>query len=148
MADFPYLKFSEALNTGLAFNPLTATIGYVLVNETGGGTTYTPNEDTDEFLAAIPVGARMATGTLANVTRTNNLTTKRSVVNADNASLGSVSGAKVDAVVFFIDTGSAATSRLICHYTSWTGLPFVPTGGPLAVNMPVSNDKIFSIGKP
>lgn len=45
-----------------------------------------------------------------------------------------VTGASVEALVIFIDTGTAATSRLISYVdTGVTGLPVTPNGGDINV---------------
>lgn len=145
MADFVYLKFAEALATGFGFNPLTTAIGYAFVNETGGGTVYTPSRTAHEFLSSVPLASRMHTGVLDNATRTVDGTGFKIVIDADDEAIASVSGSKIDSVIFFVNTGSDATARLICRYDSWTGLPFTPSGGPLAMLLPNSANKLISI---
>ena len=54
-----------------------------------------------------------------------------------------VSGNSVESLVFFKDTGSAATSNLICYFDSATGLPLTPNGGD--VNLTFNASGIFKI---
>lgn len=62
------------------------------------------------------------------------LTTKtftNGVFDADNSTWTGVSGASVEAVIIYIDTGVAGTSRLIAYIDSGTGLPVTPNGGDI-----------------
>lgn len=54
-----------------------------------------------------------------------------------------VSGASVESLVFFKDTGVATTSNLICWFDTATGLPLTPNGGD--VNVTFSASGIFKI---
>lgn len=54
-----------------------------------------------------------------------------------------VSGATVEELVFFKDTGSPATSNLICWFDTGTGLPLTPNGGD--VNVTFNASGIFKI---
>jgi hypothetical protein len=85
---------------------------------------YTVNLTTHEFLSDIAAGARVGiSGALGGKTVTSGVFT------ADNALFTALSGASVEAVVVFVDTGSAATSRLISYHDSGTGIPYTPGGG-------------------
>lgn len=94
---------------------------------------------TDQFLSNIAVGARVATsGNLANKTTTNG------VFDADDITLSAVSGASVEALVIYQDTGSAATSRLVAYFdTGVTGLPVTPSGGDIIIQWNASG--IFAL---
>ena len=53
---------------------------------------------------------------------------------AADSTFSAVSGASVEALVIYIDTGSAATSPLVAYIdTGVTGLPVTPNGGDIAV---------------
>lgn len=83
-----------------------------------------------EFLSDIPVGARVAT--------TANLTGKTFVnglFDCDDFVWPTVSGASIEQVFLFIDTGTASTSRLIMRYDTATGLPVTPNGGNINVQV-------------
>ncbi|MCU0250232.1 MAG: hypothetical protein MUE61_08495 [Vicinamibacterales bacterium] len=49
-----------------------------------------------------------------------------------------VSGATVESLVFFKDTGSAATSNLLWFFDTATGLPLTPNGGDVNVTFSAS----------
>lgn len=92
--------------------------------------TDTPNVSTDEFLSDITAGARIATS--------GNLTTKTvtaGVVDAADITISSVSGATVESLVVYKDTGTDATSPLIAFIdtTSDASLPFTPNGGDVTI---------------
>lgn len=115
---------------------LTDNIKAVLV-DTGA---YSVNLATHEFLSDIPSGARIATS--------GNLGTKSStggVFDAADITFTSVSGASVEAIVLYKDTGSAGTSPLIAYIDSGTGLPVTPNGGDISVVWDNGSSKIFEL---
>ena len=66
--------------------------------------------------------------TLATKTYTNG------VLDADDVVYTAVSGASAEAIVLYIDTGVAGTSRLIAFIdTGYTNLPVTPNGGNITV---------------
>lgn len=79
----------------------------------------------DQFLSDIPGGARISiTGALTGKSMADD-----GYFHSDNPRFEGVTGAEAEAVVFFIDTGVAATSRLIFYIdTDVTGLPVTPAG--------------------
>ena len=56
-----------------------------------------------------------------------------------------VSGNSVEAIIIYIDTGSAATSELIAYIDSGTGLPVTPNGGDITVQWDSGANKIFKL---
>ena len=91
---------------------------------------YTFNNAHD-FLDDVPVGARVATS--ANLIG-------KSVTNGtfdcDNFTWTAVTGDQSEAVIFYIDTGVAGTSRLVVFLdTGITGLPVTPNGGDINFNV-------------
>jgi hypothetical protein len=55
-----------------------------------------------------------------------------------------VSGATVEAIVLFLDTGTAANDKLICYIDSASaGLPVTPNGGD--INVVWNGSGIFSL---
>lgn len=67
--------------------------------------------------------------TIANTTVTNGL------FDGDNVTYTAVSGNTVEAIIIYIDTGSAATSRLVAYIdTGVTGLPVTPNGGDITIS--------------
>jgi hypothetical protein len=102
---------------------------------------YTPNKATDEFLTAIPGGARVST-TLALTGKTN----VGGVLDADDTSFpGTAAGTTCAAFVVYQDTGVAATSRLIALVDTATGLPVVTDGAAITCAFPAGNPKLGQI---
>ena len=124
-------KFAQA-----SINWNTANVKVVLV-DTGA---YTASIDVHEFLSDIPVGARIATsGNLAN---------KTSVLgecDADDITVTGVTGTTIEALVLYVDTGTAGTSSLIAYIDTATGLVLTPNGGDVLVSWNNSTNKIFRL---
>ena len=59
---------------------------------------------------------------------------------AADVTFTSVSGASIEAIVLYVDSGSEATSALIAYIDTATGLPITPNGGDIIVTW----DKIFN----
>lgn len=101
---------------------------------------YTVNLATHDFLDDIASGARIATsGNLAGKTST------AGVADANDVTFTAVSGATVEAVVLYVDTGVASTSRLICYIDTATGLPVTPNGGDITVTWDNGSNRIFKL---
>lgn len=101
---------------------------------------YTPNLLTDQFLSSIPAGARVATS--ANLT---GKTTAAGVADADDVTFTAVTGASIEAVVLYQDTGSATTSRLIGYIDTAAGLPVTPSGGDITVVWDSGANRVFKL---
>lgn len=118
------------------FNWTTDTIKAVLV-DTG---TYTPNLTSHEFLSDISGGARIATsGAFASKTTTGG------AADAADVTFTSVTGASIEAIVIYKDTGSDATSPLIAYIDTATGLPITPNGGDIIVTWDNGANKIYKL---
>ena len=121
MADAIYPLYKQACLDGSAEDLSSVNIKAALV-DTG---TYTYSA-THNFLN--DVGGIVATS--------DNLSSK-SVANgtfdAADVTWSSVSGSSAEAIILYYDSGSAATSRLICYIDSATGLPVTPNGGDITV---------------
>lgn len=91
---------------------------------------YTPNVQTHQFLADIPVSSRIA----GPVTLTSKTTTGGAADAADST-FTSVSGASIEMLVIYKDTGTEATSPLIAMIDTATGLPITPNGGDKRVDV-------------
>jgi hypothetical protein len=102
--------------------------------------TDTPVPATDTFLSDITAGARIATS--ANL---GSKTVTAGVADAADITFSAVSGASVESIVIYKDTGSAATSRLIAYIDSATGLPVTPNGGDITVQWDNGANKIFKL---
>jgi hypothetical protein len=135
MANALYPKAKEGF-LGADIDWAANDIKVVLVDT--GAYTYDAAHD---FLADIAAGARIATsGNLAGKSITNG------VADADDVSITGVTGASVEALVIYQDTGVEATSRLIAYLdTGVTGLPFTPNGGNVAITWDSGANKIFAL---
>jgi hypothetical protein len=118
-----YPKFKEqALQAGV--NLSSGNIKAVLVDLAD----YTYSA-ADEFLSDVAVSARVATsGNLASKTFANGL------FDAADATFTAATGDQSEALILYIDTGTAGTSRLIAFFdTGVTGLPVTPNGGDINI---------------
>lgn len=122
MANAIYPKWKEALIQASSNSALTGTVKVALV-DTG---TYTYSS-AHEFLSSLS-GVVGTAQTLGTKTYTNG------TFDAANVTFTAVSGATVEALVIYIDTGVAGTSRLVSFQdTGVTGLPVTPNGGDINV---------------
>lgn len=123
MANAIYPLYKQALLDGSAntdINDLTAKAALV---DTG---VYTYSA-ADEFLTSL-TGVVGTAQTIANTTVANGL------FDGDDVTYTAVTGNSVEAIVIYIDTGVAATSRLVAYIdTSVTGLPVTPNGGNIDI---------------
>ena len=117
-------------------NWMTDTIKCILV-DTGA---YTPQTAIHEFLADIPISARIA----GPVTLTAKATTGGAADAAD-VTFTSVSGASIEAIVIYSDTGTESTSPLLAYIDTATGLPITPNGGDIIVTWDNGTNKIFKV---
>jgi len=118
------------------FNWNTDTIKAVLV-DTG---TYTVNLSAHEFLSDIGTGARIATpGAFTGKATTGG------AADANDVTFTSVTGASIEAIVLYKDTGTDATSPLIAFIDTATGLPITPNGGDIIVTWDNGANKIFKL---
>jgi len=132
MANAIYPKAKEKFLDALIDMPAD-TIKIALI-DTG---VYTYNS-TDEFFSAASAAVIGTTVTLASKTITNG------VFDADNVTFTSVTGASVEALIIYKDTGSAATSPLIMYLdVAASGLPVTPNGNNIDVQFNASG--IFAL---
>lgn len=126
MANAIYPKYKEALLNGSANTDMSAGTVKVALVDTG---VYTYSA-THEFYSSLSgvVGTDQTLGTKTFTDGT---------FDSADPTWTSVSGNTVEALVIYIDTGVAGTSRLIAYIdTGQTGLPVTPNGGDItyAVN--------------
>jgi hypothetical protein len=121
MANAIYPKYKEALISGGANTDMSAGTVKIALVDTG---TYTYSA-AHEFLSSL--SGRVGTDqTLGSKTFTNG------TFDAANPSWTAVSGNSCEALVIYIDTGVAGTSRLVAYLdTGVTGLPVTPNGGDI-----------------
>ena len=117
-------------------NWLTDTMKVLLVDAGA----YTPNESTHQFLADIPISSRIA----GPVTLTAKTTTGGAADAAD-VTFTSVSGASIEMIIIYKDTGTEATSPLLAMIDTATGLPITPNGGDIIVTWDNGVNKIFKV---
>lgn len=137
MANTLYDKGRQRFLEG-QFNWLTDTIKCILV-DTGA---YTANFSTHEFLSDIPTSARI--GTTSGVALTSK-TTDGGAADAADITFSSVTGASIEALVLYKDTGTEGTSPLIAYIDTATGLPITPNGGDIIVTWDNGANRIFKL---
>ena len=122
MANVVYPKFLEALWAQSAnSNASSGTVKAALV-DTG---TYTYSA-AHEFYSSV-------SGVVGTPTEITSKTFTSGVFDGADVTFTAVSGSTAEALVVFIDTGTAGTSRLIAYIDTATGLPVTPNGSDIAV---------------
>ena len=123
MANAIYPLYKQALldgDTNIDLND--GTVKVALIDT--GTYTYSAAHDFYDDLTGV-VGTP---GTIANTTVTTGL------FDGDNVTFSAVTGNSVEALIIYIDTGVAGTSRLVAYIdTGVTGLPVTPNGGDITV---------------
>jgi hypothetical protein len=126
MANAVYPKYKEALISGSANISLSSgTVKIALVDTA----VYTYSA-AHEFLTSL-------TGTVGTAPTLGSKTVTNGVFDAADPTWTAVTGATAEALVVYIDTGVAGTSRLVAYIdTGITNLPVTPNGGDivLAIN--------------
>jgi hypothetical protein len=128
-----YPKYKEALLQSSANSSLTGTVRVALV-DTG---VYTYNA-AHEFLTSLTgvVGTAQTIGATKSYTN--------GVFDGGDVTYTAVTGNSAEALVLYIDTGTAGTSRLVAFIdTGVTGLPVTPNGGDITVTWNASG--IFAL---
>jgi len=122
MANAVYPKYMEAVIQASANSSLAGTLKAALV-DTG---TYTYSA-AHEFYSSVS-GVVGTPGTIGTKTYTNGL------LDGADVTFTAVSGATAEAIILYIDTGTAGTSRLVAYIdTGATGLPVTPNGGDITI---------------
>jgi hypothetical protein len=133
MANALYPKWKEAIAQATANSSLTGTVKVALV-DTG---TYTYSAAHEFYSSVSGVGGTPQT--IGTKTYTNG------VFDGDNVTFTAVAGTvSYEALVIYIDTGVAGTSRLVAYIdTGVTGLPVTSNGGDITVTWNASG--IFAL---
>lgn len=135
MANLVYPKAKQAaLGSGL--NMSAGTVKAQLIDL--GAYTYSAAH---EFLSDVPSGARIGTAaTLAGKSLTNG------VFDADDVSYsGLTSAPTIEAILFYVDTGTEGTSRLVALIDTATGLPIGAGATSGTVAWENGANKIFTL---
>lgn len=134
MANAIYPLWKEQLLQFTANNNLSSGTVKVALVDTG---VYTYSA-ADQFYSAVSAAVVGTPQTIGSKTFTNG------VFDGSNVTYTGVTGNSVEALVIYIDTGSAATSPLVAFIdTSVTGLPVTPNGGDITVTWNASG--IFAL---
>lgn len=132
MANALYPKWKEAIAQATANSALTGTVKVALVDT--GSYTYSAAH---EFYSSV-TGVVGTPQTLGSKTYTNG------VFDAADVTYTAVTGNTVEALIIYIDTGTAGTSRLVAYIDSGvTNLPVTPNGGDITVSWNASG--IFAL---
>jgi hypothetical protein len=124
MANALYPKWKEQLLQFTANNNLSAGTVKVALVDTG---TYTYNS-ANQFYSSVSSAVVGTPQTIGSKTFTNG------VFDGADVTFTAVTGSSVEALVLYVDTGSAATSPLVAFIdTSVTGLPVTPNGGDISI---------------
>lgn len=124
MANALYAKWKEQLLQFTANNNLSAGTVKVALVDTG---VYTYNS-ADQFYSSVSSAVVGTPQTIGSKTFTNG------VFDGADVTYTAVTGNSVEALVIYIDTGTASTSPLVAYIdTSVTGLPVTPNGGDITV---------------
>ena len=119
---------------------LTATnIKMLAVNEVGGTTQYVysaAHTFVSDVTATTIVGR---SGALTGLTFTGGVLNSAALT----AAFPSLTGQQFESIIFYVDTGTGTTSRLLCHMDTATGLPLTPNGNN--VDFTPNASGIFSI---
>jgi hypothetical protein len=129
MANAIYPKWKEAVIQASANSSLTGTVKAMLIDL--ADYTY---DSTDEFLSDI-AGASIVSTSAAILSKTY----VNGLFDAGNTAFTAVTGDQSEALILFIDTGVAGTSRVVAFFdTGVTGLPVTPNGGDINVTFNAS----------
>ena len=134
MANALYPKWKQALLEFTTNNDLDGQTVKVALIDTG---TYTYNS-ANQFWSSASSASVGTPQTLGSKTFTNG------TFDAADVTFTAVTGSSVEALILYIDTGSAATSPLVAYIdTSVTGLPVTPNGGDITITWNASG--IFTL---
>ena len=93
-----------------------------------------------QFISDVPPGARISSiQTLSGKTATDG------ACDANDLTFPSVSGASIEVIIIFKDTGTEADSPVLAYIDSGTGLPITPNSGDIIVTWDNGINKIFRV---
>lgn len=100
---------------------------------------YSVDLENDEFYSSIPPSARVSAVTITGKS------TSKGIVDADDSSFPSVTGAQIGAFVMDRDSGSDSSSALFAFWDTAIGLPVTPNGGDITVTWSSGTNRIFKL---
>lgn len=134
MANALYPLWKQQLLQFTANNNLSAGTVKVALIDTG---TYT-------YSAAHQFWSSASAASVGTPQTINTKTFTNGTFDGDNVTFTAVTGNSVEALIIFIDTGTAGTSPLVAYIdTSVTGLPVTPNGGDITITWNASG--IFTL---
>lgn len=123
MANAVYPKFMEAVIQASSGSSLAGTLKVALVDT--GTYTYSSAHDFYDDVSAAVVGTPQTIGTK---------TYANGLLDGADVTFTAVTGATCEALVIYLDSGVAGTSRLVAYLdTGVTGLPVTPNGGDISI---------------
>lgn len=123
MANAIYPKWKEAVMQATAGSSLAGTLKVALIDV--GTVAYSAAHDFFDDVSAAVIGTPQTLGSKTYVNGT---------LDAADVTFSAVTGASVEALILYLDTGTPATSRLVAYIdTGVTGLPVTPNGGDITV---------------
>lgn len=133
MTNAIYPPYKQALlDADVNVDLIAGTVKVALV-DTGTYTYNAAHDFLDDLTGVVGTAQTIGTKTVTNGT-----------FDGDNVTFTAVSGATVEALVIYIDTGVSTTSRLVAYIdTGQTGLPVTPNGGDITITWNASG--IFTI---
>lgn len=127
-----YPKAKEQMLQG-GINLSSATVKAALI-DTGTYTYSAAHEFYSDVTGVVGTPVTLGTKTFVN-----------GVFDAADSSFTAVTGVSAEAILIFIDTGTAGTSRLIAYIDSATGLPVTPNSGDINITWDSGANKIFAL---
>jgi hypothetical protein len=135
MANALYTQYKQTLLGAGGINLSSDTIKVALATAA-----YVANMATDQFFSAV--GSNFV-GTPQQITSPS---ITGGVFNGNGVTYTAVTGSQATQLVIYKDTGSAATSPLICRDdTASSGLPVTPNGGNITITWDTGASKIFAL---
>lgn len=123
MANAIYPKYKEAILDSASNSDLNDGTVKVALVDTGTYGYSSAHEFYSDLSGVVGTDQTIGTTTVTD-----------GLFDGDNVTFTAVTGATVEALVIYIDTGVAATSRLVAYIdTSVTGLPVTPNGGDITI---------------
>jgi hypothetical protein len=123
MANAIFPKYKEALLDALTDVDLSSGTVKVALVDTGTYTYSTAHDFYNDVSGVVGTPQTIGSKTLTN-----------GLFDGADVTFTAVSGATVEALIIYIDTGTTSTSRLVAYLdTSVTGLPATPNGGDITI---------------